>query len=302
VARQGHRVWLTRLAIAGLSLCGICFIVGCLIWQHWLSQDSAATAIKTTIQSNESEHAVAHALDPILDLARKALAHHIANHQDYTANLTKRERIGKKVYPASTMAMKLRYRPAEASDGRLVSVYLKTTAPKAQIGREVLWNQGANDNKLRAHEGGVLGLVSVDLPPLSRLAMAGNRYPITEIGIERLLKKLIERGERERQMGPATVRVTERVIVGDISCKLLEIIHEESSIEINGNLVPYEFNLAQIYIDESRLVPLKYASYTWPKLPDGEPELLEEYIYEDLQLNVGLTASDFESTNPNYKF
>jgi hypothetical protein len=92
------------------------------------------------------------------------------------------------------------------------------------------------------------------------------------------------------------------VIVGDISCKLLEIIHEESSIEINGNLVPYEFNLAQIYIDESRLVPLKYASYTWPKLPDGEPELLEEYIYEDLQLNVGLTASDFESTNPNYKF
>jgi hypothetical protein len=203
------------------------------------------------------------------------------------------------------MSLKLRYAPKNSDDidsERKVSVYLKTTKPKSQAGREVIWIQDQNDNKLKAHEAGLLGMVTVDLSPNSRLAMTGNRYPITEVGLEKLLRKLIERGERDRLLGPAEVRTSENAKIGNVPCKLLEIVHSEPWIEVDGKKVEFEFHLAQVYIDEANLVPLKYASYGWPKSEGKEPELLEMYTYENLQLNVGLTDSDFDPKNTNYRF
>jgi len=310
VARQGYRVWFTRLTLWGCLLVGVFGVGGRILWNRWTDEDLRPVTSKDQVSPEaevESTNSNPHAIDPLLEFARRALAHHRSEHQDFTANLIKRERVAGTLLPASKMQMKLRYGPEDPTAERTVaertvSVYLKGIEPKSQAGREIIWIQNKNNNKLTAHEGGLLGLVTVELSPQSSLAMLGNRYPITEIGIEKLLRKLIEKGERDRLLGPATVRRTDNVTLGNLKCTLLEVIHEEPTVEIDGKQVEFEFYLAQIYIDEERMVPLKYASYTWPKTKGGEPELEEEYTYEDLLINVGLTDADFDTKNPNYRF
>ncbi len=305
MARQGHRVWAARLVGCCIILAAIVAVTLSLLWQKFANESGVAAIepMKSGLPSGDGV-VPAHSLDPLLDFARTALRNHVENHHDYTAFLIKRERVEGKLVPETKMALKLKYgRTSRAESAqRPVSVYLKSIEPKSQAGREVIWVKGRNDNKLTAHEAGLLGFLTVDLQPESRLAMRGNRYPITEIGIEKLLGKLIEKGERDRQLGPATIRTTENVAVGDRSCRLMEVIHESPSVFVDGKTVEFEYFLAQIYIDDERLLPLKYASYSWPKSVGDPPELLEEYTYLDLSLNVGLKAIDFDPKNPAYGF
>ena len=311
MARQGYRVWAARLIGCIIALAVLATVSARVLWHRFANE--AAAAAKSTgahIEHNSksaAENGVespAHPLDPLLDFARAALRNHFQKHQDYTAILIKRERVDGKLVPETKMALKLKYgKPKEAGIlERPVSVYLKTLEPKSQAGREVIWVQGRNDNKLTAHEAGFLGLITVDLMPESRLAMAGSRYPITEIGIEKLLGKLIEKGERDRLLGLVTTRTTEKVAFGGKTCRLMEVIHESPTTVIDGKTVEFEYYLVQIYIDYERLLPLKYASFSWPKAQGGAPELLEEYTYQDVSLNVGLSESDFDPKNPDYGF
>lgn len=303
MARQGYRVWAARLAVGCVLIA-----VGALAAVHFLMQEFAEKSSRGIESASQRvpENVVptdVHPLDPLLDFARTALRHHAEKHRDYTALLTKQELVNGKLQPESKMALKLKYGDRVGPESpRSVSVYLKTLEPKFQAGREVIWVQGRNDDKITAHEAGLLGLVTLNLKPDSRLAMAGNRYPITEIGIEKLLGKLIEKGERDRKLGPATVRITENVALGDKQCRLMEVTHESPSTTIDGKLIAFEFFLAQIYIDDEHLIPLKYASYSWPKTQDGPPELLEAYTYQDLVLNVGLNEIDFDPKNSAYGF
>ena len=62
------------------------------------------------------------------------------------------------------------------------------------------------------------------------------------------------------------------------------------------------FLVAEIYVDEERLVPLRYSAYDWPAKEGAKPSLMEEYIYRDLKLNVGLQEKDFDPDNEEYDF
>lgn len=251
----------------------------------------------------KSPSAGAHALDEVLLLARTALERHREKHQDYTANLIKTERIGKKLAPTSKMFMKLRYREINPDKNlRGVDVYFRFLEPKAQAGREVIYAPNKYDGMLKAHEAGLLGLLTVELTPNSQLAMRGNRYPITEVGIEKLIIKLVEKGERDRLRGDCEVRRSMDQQVEGRMCELIEVIHPEKRFMQNGRSEEHEFYKAQIWFDRDELVPVKYASYLWPKEDGGEPLLEEEYTYSDLQFNVGLSDDDFDIKNPDYRF
>ncbi len=303
MARQGYGVWAARLAIG----CGVGLVAAFLAFQFFLREFAEKSSTNTDLSRPHADENVgpvdAHPLDPLLDFARAALRNHTEKHQDYTAVLTKQEQVNGKLLPESKMALKLKYGDRIGPDApRAVSVYLKTLEPKSQAGREVLWVQGRNDDKITAHEAGLLGMLTLELKPDSRLAMTGNRYPINEIGIEKLLVKLIEKGERDRKLGPASIRITENVPLGTKPCRLMEVIHESPTATIDDQTIAFEFFLAQIYIDIDLMVPLKYASYSWPKTANAPPELLESYTYQDLVLNVGLGESDFDPKNPAYGF
>jgi hypothetical protein len=201
------------------------------------------------------------------------------------------------------MDVKLRYRePLNESSNRPVDVYLKFIEPKSQSGREVIWRQGMNDDLMMVHEAGILNITTVELAPNSRLAMLGNRYPISDLGIEKLLEKLIERGLKDRSFEECEVNIDPKVIVADRECKRIEVLHRAQEIVVDGVDHRFDFHRAVIDIDLQLGIPIHYASYLWPEQPGGEPVLDEEFTYENLELNVGFSDEDFDPNNPSYDY
>jgi hypothetical protein len=248
-----------------------------------------------------------HPLDPGLKMAHDALTVMQRDIVDYTATLVKRERVNGEVGGYQFMFAKIRNRKMNGDNMVTpLSVYLNFLKPDNVKGREVVWVEGQNNNKLRAHEGGGLGskfLPSVWLDPDGALAMRGNLHPIYDVGIENLVVKLIEKGQTVRALGPENCEVTftkGAKIKGskdDVrTCTVLNVRHPEQR-------EPYEFHLAQVFIDDELQVPIRYVAYHWPTAAgDTTGPVIEEYTYLNLKLNVGLTDADFDSNNPNYNF
>jgi hypothetical protein len=240
-----------------------------------------------------------HPLDPAIKLAHDTLAIVQRDLTDYTAMIVKRERVNGKVGVHEFMEAKIRNR--KIVDGKQVtplSVYMKFVKPDNIKGREVIWVEGKNGNKMRAHEGGQAGafLPTVWLDPHGILAMRGQLHPITDIGIENLLLKLIERGEKERKFGECEVEFKPGAKINGRSCTVLQVKHPVQRPH-------FEFNIAQIFIDDENKLPIRYAAYYWPTDPAEKlGQVLEEYTYLDLKLNPGLVDADFDPENPNYGF
>jgi len=139
-----------------------------------------------------------HPLEPALERAKEGLKLIEDTVDDYTATIIKRERIGGKLTENEFVSAKIRNRKVD-KDGKVVvpfAVYMKFLKPDAVAGREVIWVEGVNDNKIIAHETGLLGFKRFYLPPQGLIAMMGQRYPITDIGIQNLAEELL-RARRE---------------------------------------------------------------------------------------------------------
>jgi len=237
-------------------------------------------------------------LDAALDIARNGLAHCRANINDYTATMVKRERIDGVTGDYEFMFVKVRNR--KVVDGQLIqplSVYLAYLKPTSVKGREVVFVEGQNDGNIIAHEGGFRGrfLPTVPLAPTGMMAMRGQRYPITEIGIENLMDKLIERGETARQFPDVTCTFRKNAKVKDRVCTVLEVTQPSPHPSL-------DFYQAQVFIDDAYNLPIRYIAYDWPKRKGDPLEVIEEYNYVDLKVNVGLTDADFDAKNPQYNF
>jgi hypothetical protein len=239
-------------------------------------------------------------MSDLVALAEEMLGDMRLGVRDYTAKLIKRERINGKLGSEVELEIKIRERresdPTQ-SDGNTagLAAYLKFIEPRSARGREVIWIENENDNKLTVHEGGFKNLLRLELAPDSTLAMLGNKYPITEIGLRRLVEKLVEKCTREVDFSQCRVEVIENQQVGDRSCRLIQVTQPKS--------VPgADFYIAQVFLDMERKLPLRYAAFLWPEEEGQPPPLEEEYTYLDLELNVGLTDADFDADNPAYAF
>lgn len=238
-----------------------------------------------------------HPLDPALMTAQEALQNIRGTVDDYTATMIKRERIKGVLGDYEYMFAKVRNRKVEGDQITIpLSVYLKFLKPDNIKGREVVWVEGKNNNKLKAHEVGIIPIPAVWLDINGALAMRNNLHPISDIGIENLVIKLIEKGQAVRKLGPENCEVwtTKGAKVNQRVCTVINVKHPEQR-------QPYEFNLAQIFIDDELQVPIRYVAHSWPTSPDDKTgPVLEEYTYLNLKLNVGLKDEDFDPNNPNY--
>jgi len=254
------------------------------------NEASAATPVSAPL-------AAPHPLDPALALARQSLALMQSDIQDYTAVLVKRERIGDDLGENEFMFVKVRNRKKQ--DNRVLvpfSVYLAFLKPASVKGREVLFIENQNEGKLVAHEGGMKRMLGTHfLEPNGYLAMAGQKYPMTDIGLENLLVKLIEKGERDKGFGHCQVDLIPGAKVGGRNCSILQVTHPEQKPH-------YEFHIAQVFMDDEWKIPVRYAAYWWPKSKDEAPEVIEEYTYQNIKINVGLTEKDFDMANADYNF
>lgn len=267
-------------------------------------------------------------LDDAVRIAREGLVRMDNELIDYVGRMTKRERIDGTLGEPVEMEFKIRTRraPMPAGEGlpdlppTAMAVYLRFLNPASTSGREVIWVEDKNDGNLIAHEGGFANLLRVSLDPKGFIAMRGNLHPLTEIGFQNLVRQLLERSELVRQSGGAEVTFVEDYLVGDRSCLLIQVrpkatalATKESNPETpdveapdaetpNAEKPAVDFWLAEIAIDRDRGVPLRYAAYAPPEAEGEQPPLIEEYVYYDVRLNVGLTDADFDPDNPEYSF
>lgn len=238
-----------------------------------------------------------HPLLPVMKIAYDGLQRMETEIQDYTCQLTKRERVHGRLHDPETMFLKVRH--AQVQDGRVVtpfSVYVRFLSPSSLKGREVLWVEGRNRDKLIVRNGGPrFEYVTLALAPDSDLALQQNRYPLPEIGVMNLTRRLIDNGLKELQHRECVVKMAPGARINDRPCTLIQVSHDRP----RENLI-YQF--VRILVDDQLQLPVYYTAYDWPSEPGGAPRLLEEYTYTDIRVNVGLTDWDFDHRNEAYQF
>lgn len=297
-------------------LLGVLLLLGCLAFAgQLLLRDNAATNVSgpkmkevgsdqvdprnkrnsfTDLLFETRETPPEHPLDPALEIARLGLEKLRGDVSDYKALMVKQERLNDQLLDEEFMQVKVRHGDSEQNINK--AFYVRHVKPGSMAGQEAIWVENQNDGKLIGHGSGLQKLITVNLKPNSWLAMRGNRYPITELGIETLLIRMIEKGEKSRKhASPCLVEYSRDLEINGNPVTLITITHPEKHNDL-------EFHIAKIYIDDKLQLPIGYEGYLWPEEEGGEPLLIERYFYQDLEINPGLGDLDFDPENPEYEY
>ncbi|NUQ64641.1 MAG: DUF1571 domain-containing protein [Pirellulales bacterium] len=237
-----------------------------------------------------------HPLHPVLKRARDLLER-METIEDYTCTVVKRERIAGELGDYAWIYLKLRHeRPTAGSTEPPLAVYLRFLGPEEVAGREVIYRPDVYGRKMIVRRGGPrFAYVTTSIAPDGDLAMQNSRYPLTEIGLKNMLKRLIEVGEQDAQRGECEVEYFTGSRIDGRTCTAIRVTHPVRRSY-------FRYHKAEIFLDDELQVPVRFASYGWPEEEGGEPRLLEEYTFTDVHLNVGLTDRDFDYRNPEYGF
>eukprot|EP00913_Durusdinium_trenchii_P023412 g21990.t1 len=151
-----------------------------------MTQDCAAQKKVARTDGADSKHALA----PAIRMARES-ARTLDKIDNYTALFRKMEIVNGKAF-SHVMQMKFRKKP--------FSVYLRFVGEND--GQEVIYVDGQNGGNLLAHAGGVKRLAgTLKMKPNSERAMREGRYPITRIGISKMIEAIITQWEDDLKPG-----------------------------------------------------------------------------------------------------
>ena len=245
---------------------------------------TAAAQSPFNLQQQPGEHP----LMPALRLAQESLAHIDANIQDYQAILYKQERIDGELQEREVAFVKVRHKP--------FAVHMFFLAPHK--GRECVYNEGPDGAKgvMSARDSGLRRKFGIwDLDPEGSLAMKGQKYPITKLGVRALTDELITVASNDVNYGECEVKTSQTVLGPKDGEKravtLLEVMHPTARRN-------FRFHTAQVFIDNEYKVPIRYEARLWPANPGEEAPLEESYTYINLKVNNGFTDADFDKNNP----
>ncbi|MCA9087828.1 MAG: DUF1571 domain-containing protein [Planctomycetaceae bacterium] len=212
-------------------------------------------------------------------------------HPDYSAVMTKQERIGGSLGDSQTIELKVRH--------DAFSAYMKWLTGDA--GRQLIYVEGQNDGHLLVQPGGIKGRLTgvLSLEPTGALAMAECRYPVTKVGLVALAETVLENqlGDVKRGTGFRCELRDDQAFNGR-PCFLF--IVEYDSEKVNS-----VYRKSVLYIDKELSLPICVRNYTWgvdvdPERMDDET-LVELYAYTDIQTRRGFSDIDFDPENPEYK-
>jgi len=128
--------------------------------------------------------------------------------------------------------------------------------------------------------------------------MATNRHPITQVGIAKLIESAVDIWNHEKAtLDPANIEVhlVHSVQVGEVECEAVEINHHHPQPGL-------DYQVGRVYLDKQSRLPVQAEMFDWPAATGEDPPLLERYTYTDLKTNVGLSDSDFDPHNREYRF
>ncbi len=246
---------------------------------------------------------------------------------DYTTIFFKQELFGNKMSKLEKIELKFR-KPND--------VYMKWIGD-ANKGQEALYRKGVNNNKVKAHKGGLLSMVDVNCEPEGKLVMDGQHHRIVDAGVGptsllvyRGMLKGIERKEVSfvnhgtmKDNGRELIKieaiypekcegVTHTMAKGETLWDIAKKYNQDMYVILHNNKgidSPTDVKAGQ-----KVLVPHHYCyrAVTWTdtktklltklEIYDWNNKLYEFYEFKDFKPNIGLNDKDFDSKNPSYKF
>lgn len=245
-------------------------------------------------ESVENPSSVKHPLSWTFRYAKSRSAYIRTNIRDYSCRLIKRERIDGILQDHHFIEVKVR--SEQQVDGEVVrplAVFMQYLAPSRLKGRKILYVDGENDGMMIVRKGGrAFKYVKLEIDPNGVAARRESNHPITDVGFDKIIERLIQRVENDIAIDPeATNTEVEHfrdARINDRSCTHILVIHPEPDEGI-------EYHKASLYVDDDLGVPIRLTVHGWPEKPGDPPPLNEEYTYVGLKLNVGLSDSDFHS-------
>jgi hypothetical protein len=199
---------------------------------------------------------------------------------DYVSTLVVQERIEGEMRPREVGVIKFK---------KPFCVYIKWYEGP-QAGTQGLYVAGQNNGKVIARKGGLLGLATFRLNPTSRLALSDNRHPITEAGIGFILDLLESNRKRAMAEGCAHARRLDGRTAIQPPGQRYELLVEAD--EKSG----YYCHRAIVTVDPKNHLVIAVQIFDWKN------QMVEDYRFLNLRLNVGLTERDFDPKNPEYNF
>ena len=198
----------------------------------------------------------------------------------YTAVMHKQQRVGGELLPEETILLKYK---------KPLSLYMKwVTAPYK--GSELLYVVGWNENRIRAHRGGILRFITHNLDPKDPRLMVDNLRPVTSTGIGYLLAGVATNIRKAMKIGEVTFSERELETVYDRNTRILEVVFPKEKAK------DYEGRRYVINQDVASKILVRIRIY------DRDDQLVENYGYEKLDLDARLTNADFDPKNPDYHF
>lgn len=241
--------------------------------------DSTQVAIKTSDAALKpgamTEEELNHPLAPVIKLVNDSQSK-LASVKDYSATFLKKEVVNGKALEQS-MAIKVREKP--------FSVALKFNNPYR--GRQVIYVDGQNNGKMLVKPEGfkaIVGTLSID--PNGDQALAENRHPITQVGISSMIRLVQAQLKSELKHDDIhEINITETKTLG-LSCVKIQV---KRTKQLPG--IP--FAMTSLYLSKETKLPVRIENYAWPTSSGKAPQLVEDYTYQDLKINVGLGDQDF---------
>jgi len=197
--------------------------------------------------------------------------------QDYSVTLEKQERIKGKLKKIEYVDVLFKQKP--------YSVLMRWTKNAGSIDK-LLYVEGNYDNKMIVHPTGLLAWIkSARRDPRCEQAKKSSLRTCDQFGFERLLQSVIEVNNLASQNDDLEFKYIGKTTVDDRQCLAIERILPEGKNYPCARFV--------IVFDLDFGLPVKASSYDW------QNNLISQYIYKNVQLNVGLADVQFTPKTNN---
>lgn len=198
----------------------------------------------------------------------------------YSAVFHKQQRVAGKLLPKETILLKYK---------KPFSLYMKWIRSPYK-GSELLYVPGWNENRVMAHRGGILRFITRNLDPGHPGLMADNLRPVTSTGVGYLLETVAINIRKAGKVDEFAFSERGAEILYGRNTRVLEVVFP------NQRLLDYDGYRFVINQDVESKILIRI------RVSDLDNQLIEDYGYENLNLDARLTDADFDPENPEYRF
>ena len=250
-------------------------LIAAMLVSPFLLGQATTVCAQTQIAARIAETPESNPLLPALKLGQKALTS-LDDVADYEAVFVKKEVVNGKLIEQK-MQIRFRERP--------FSVRLKFIEPNE--GREVLYIDGRNGNKMLVQETGLASLVGpVSLDPRGSMAMQYTLHPITQIGVKNMLNRVMDHWLAERSNESVSVKFYPNARIGQTECQVVEATHPTEGPATKPHRV-------RLYVDKNNGMPIRVQHVTIPSRAGEQESIIADYAYLSMKTNIGLTDKQF---------